>query len=669
MIQLLEGRQLLSAYLPDLNFAEGGVISGSTDRADLVLFQGNQQFVSFANQTSFRKIQVSRRLEGGGLDLRFASDLNEMRLGTTVSAGTVLADDKLMVALGSYTSKNSAQIALLNSDGERSTDFATNGIVTISFPSPVTGATITGSKIVSLGQSASNYYALAHVSISTTSSIAQQASVLVRIKSNGLIDSTFGKSGFKTLAIASSAVKVNPVMSTDSADRLVALVYSDSTPQLHRYSTAGAPDTTFASAGRLNVSNISIVKQPSLTIQNNNSILIGTNSSSQSALYRYSPDGSLDTTFGNNGKVELRINNNTNNGDVDLAATVQTLQVLDNGKIAAIDGSAMFRLNEDGSADTSFDTDGQAYVPYSSQPAIDGVGRLVVYGELRYAARAVATLTPNGVLYIQGDDLDNNINVRLIRSTVRISSGNVYDFPAKSITRITTDMLKGNDVLTISYDKPHAIHLGDGNDQVFCSSMNVTVHGGTGNDTIVTGTGNDYILPEAGNDSVDSGDGIDTILDGIDSTVTDSDNDFVNAGTGNDLIKLAFGNNTIWAGDGDDSIRTGEGNDSIFAGLGKDTIRTAGGNDTLDGGGGRDQLIAGNGNDLLIGGSHDDVLIAGPGKDSIYGNSGNDLIIAYDTQDTLSDIIDPGSGIDTLYGDNLDAPSNAETLLRQPFTA
>jgi Ca2+-binding RTX toxin-like protein len=96
-----------------------------------------------------------------------------------------------------------------------------------------------------------------------------------------------------------------------------------------------------------------------------------------------------------------------------------------------------------------------------------------------------------------------------------------------------------------------------------------------------------------------------------------------------------------------------DGDDLVTVGPGVRGVRIEGGagNDTLIGGANADSLFGQSGNDLLIGGA---------GADSLDGGDGNDLFY---TLDGVGDVVNGGTGTDTLYGDLADARQLVEDML------
>ena len=90
---------------------------------------------------------------------------------------------------------------------------------------------------------------------------------------------------------------------------------------------------------------------------------------------------------------------------------------------------------------------------------------------------------------------------------------------------------------------------------------------------------------------------------------------------------------------GMDTISGGWGDDSLFGGTG---------NDTLNGDQNDDFLSGDEGNDTLNGGTGRDTLFGGTGADKMNGGAGDDYVMITSFADMASDIIDGGSGVDTL---------------------
>ena len=228
-----------------------------------------------------------------------------------------------------------------------------------------------------------------------------------------------------------------------------------------------------------------------------------------------------------------------------------------------------------------------------------------------------------------------------------------------------------------------------GPDQLHGRGGGDTIRGGGGGDTAYGGAGNDDIRGESGTDFLVGDDGDDKLNGGFDS-------DVIYAGDGDDELSGGFGNDTLGGGAGDDQILGGGGNDDLLGEPGDDTLAGNAGADTLsggadsdtvdyanytspvtvdlDGGNGDDGIegegdsvaadvenaIGGSGADTLIGNPQQNVLVGAAGDDTIDGGANNDNLIGASGSDTLHsvdtvlDIVDCGTDIDTVESDPID---------------
>ena len=126
---------------------------------------------------------------------------------------------------------------------------------------------------------------------------------------------------------------------------------------LARYNRDGSLDTTFGANGQITGFNAAGV-----AIQSDGKIVVGCSfyigSNTDFGLIRYNPDGSLDTSFGMDGKVSASISA--------VYDIVQSIAIQSDGKIVAAGYTAdtaysfaVARFNADGSLDTTFDGDGK----------------------------------------------------------------------------------------------------------------------------------------------------------------------------------------------------------------------------------------------------------------------------------------------------------------------
>lgn len=151
---------------------------------------------------------------------------------------------------------------------------------------------------------------------------------------------------------------------------------------LARYNADGSLDTSFGNGGKLipDFGSTSGVP-PSVAIQSDARIVVATSLSSNFALSRFNSDGSLDMTFDGDGKVTTDFP-----GYLDHAFDVA---IQADGKIVVVGGSggdfALARYNTNGSLDTTFDGDGKVTTDFGFGEAAYGLaiqadGKIVAAG-------------------------------------------------------------------------------------------------------------------------------------------------------------------------------------------------------------------------------------------------------------------------------------------------
>jgi uncharacterized delta-60 repeat protein len=135
---------------------------------------------------------------------------------------------------------------------------------------------------------------------------------------------------------------------------------------LARYNADGSLDSSFGTGGKVLLVESGHQTSGGLIIQPDGKIivLVGGQIISQSVLkvYRFNPDGSLDTTFGTNGKVSHNVEQGSAGSDSVLQpdGKIVISGIVQSGGAVR---SAVFRLNTDGALDAGFNAVGYAIAP------------------------------------------------------------------------------------------------------------------------------------------------------------------------------------------------------------------------------------------------------------------------------------------------------------------
>ncbi len=200
-----------------------------------------------------------------------------------------------------------------------------------------------------------------------------------------------------------------------------------------RYNTNGTLDNTFGGDGKVTTDiGTSYDEGYDVAIQQDGKIVVAgssynTSGNSDFAVVRYNTDGSLDNTFSDDGKVTTKIGSSDDVG--------YSLSIQQDGKIVVAGysfqgGKAVFalvRYNADGSLDNSFDSDGKVTTAIGNG---DDIGWSV-------------TLQPDGKILLAGlSSNGSDYDFALLRYNTNGSLDNSFDGDGK----VTTAIGSGDDV-------------------------------------------------------------------------------------------------------------------------------------------------------------------------------------------------------------------------------
>jgi uncharacterized delta-60 repeat protein len=313
------------------------------------------------NQSGFGVVRYTPR---GRLDLTFGSRGKVIttfarpgggRLAYGSAEDVALQPDGRIVAAGNVTNvvdESKSVLVRYTSRGALDTSFGTGGKT---FSAAAAGALALqpDGKIVIAGSGETPSERLPHF-------------LVARLTRRGRIDRSFGSGGSVVTTLGSlghgSDVAIQPDGRIVVVGRL--LVRGGYQLGLARYLPNGRIDTSFGADGAV-VTNFAVYAQPALALQPDGKIVAacGLSRPNRFGLARYTADGKLDPTFGEGGKVRTRF------GRFGAAerSVARDVALTPNGKIlvaGSISGDfALARYNRDGSLDTSFGEDGVVRTP------------------------------------------------------------------------------------------------------------------------------------------------------------------------------------------------------------------------------------------------------------------------------------------------------------------
>ncbi|MCC7307089.1 MAG: VCBS repeat-containing protein, partial [Acidobacteria bacterium] len=336
----------------DPTFGVGGFIRGSLFSANKMALQPDGRIVTTgAGSSGTSSVFVTARFNtDGSFDESFGNGgFVQTDIGAyedTPRSVAIAPDGKIVVVGVSYhgggTGSRAFATVRYNVDGTLDTSFGGTGMVVTdqnpAYPSYQFNEGFT-------------------VAVQSDSRVVVAGTGMVRYNANGTLDTSFGTNG---------GLLTNPISPQDITvsleGRIVAVgSISEGASDIGvlRYTPQGTLDQTFASGGlaRLEMFRGYDAAQ-AIVIQQDGKIIAGGGGTDfgghQFAVARYNLDGSLDTTFSDDGKAYARV----------VSAGARGIAVQQDGKVVAVgvkdqtsgsyDDFALVRWNADGSADTTF---------------------------------------------------------------------------------------------------------------------------------------------------------------------------------------------------------------------------------------------------------------------------------------------------------------------------
>ncbi|HEX6179836.1 MAG TPA: putative Ig domain-containing protein, partial [Chitinophagaceae bacterium] len=256
---------------------------------------------------------------------------------------------------------------------------------------------------------------------------------VARFNPDGTPDATFGNNGkvqtpfFHSYSIGNFSGAAAQALAIQSDGKIIAAGEANA-PNLHtgfalaRYNPNGSPDATFGNNGKVETlfptESFSYSRSYvyALAMQSDGKILAGgttdyLGSYSSFAIARYNADGSLDSTFDNDGLVKTFFGSGS-------ISFIRSLAVQTDGKIIAAGNAkqganyvfTLVRYNPDGSLDASFSTDGIEQTDFGSN-SLSGITSVIVQNDGKIVAvGSVSAGTTNRLFAVARYNSDGSLD-------------------------------------------------------------------------------------------------------------------------------------------------------------------------------------------------------------------------------------------------------------------
>ncbi len=352
----------------DITFGNNGIVTApNTSIREMgykILLQddGKILLAGFQEDNNIRDFAVARYNPDGSLDNSFGSSglvIFDAGTGSDAAWSMALQDDGKIILAGTvyhqFSSVDDMAMVRLNSDGTPDNSFGTAGFVFTDIDQHWDNANDIAlqpdGKILLAGEGYAN---------------DKRNVCVVRYNSNGGLDASFGTGGIALFAIGTGDDRTESI-SLQSDGKILTCGYFDDgvddQTYVARFNTDGSVDNTFGNNGRATLDiggNNDRLKD--LYLLDNGNILAGgftTNSSNETdyLILRYLPDGTLDNGFGSNGIMMHNVGAND---------FLSEIAVQSDGKILTAGGAfsfEMLRLLENGSRDPGFGDNGMISTP------------------------------------------------------------------------------------------------------------------------------------------------------------------------------------------------------------------------------------------------------------------------------------------------------------------
>ncbi len=366
----------------DSSFGSNGkqftdISSGGDETAYDILLTSDNKIV-LAGYTGYYSFAVTRYTASGTPDSTFNHTAYQTGIAVTdpsFEPFAILQNDNGIVLSGSAINGSTEAFVLekFTSSGSIDSSFGVNGFVYTNVDS------LTDVARNILRQQDDKF-------IVTGNTMNADVSTLVRYYANGKIDSSFNKIGKALQSYNQGSTIFNAVQITSDKKIVAGGITTDSTGTallIARYNEKGVPDSSFGVNGKQITNFGRDVFGNTLVIQNDGKYILTSNI----AIVRYTVSGQLDSTFNGNGKLVTAATTDTL---MPAAALQQDSKIILAGttfdESTSVYKYAVYRLNTDGSYDTTFGHTGKIFNSFtfgSSVGTCTGVqpnGKILVGG-------------------------------------------------------------------------------------------------------------------------------------------------------------------------------------------------------------------------------------------------------------------------------------------------
>jgi uncharacterized delta-60 repeat protein len=405
-----------------------GFGTGNYAAASSVAIQRDREIVAagshFPADAVWPDFALARYRRDGSLDPRFGTAgrlLGGFRDGADASSVAIQADGRIVIG---GESEGGFTLVRYLPDGRLDRSFGANGIVLTSFGAPRDAG------IESLALQADGKIVVAGWWNAPPSLVG---AALVRYLPDGSVDPSFGSRGRVPLDFGVGAVAIQPdgkivVAGVGKADFALARFLPSGTLD----PTFGAGGEVFTEVGQASAASALAVEPDGKIVVAGSALPIGNQPASEIALARYLADGSLDPSFGSGGKVQTAFGSRITYASSVALAPDGTIAVAGVARAPAtgtnaVSDFALVRYRSDGSLDTGFGDGGRVVTDFTPSTWVASLSATRAKRGVRLRWRTLAEADTRGFyVYRQTRHGRVRLNTRLIAGKGTIDRGASY---------------------------------------------------------------------------------------------------------------------------------------------------------------------------------------------------------------------------------------------------
>lgn len=460
-------------------------LGGSNDSISKCLIQSDGKIILIG--TAFGNFTAIKLSGFGVLDKNFGTNgvaTTDFGGNDIALSGSIQQDGKLLISGSSSWGTPSSDLALVRllENGNTDTSFGVNGKVSIDFAQYDTADSVSLQPDGRIFIGGHSYYK------------NNDDFIGVRLNTNGSLDSTFGFGGLTNTDLGSGDFGYSTLVLTDKS--LLIAGRSGGAFAVVKYISNGQLDSTFGQSGKsiLGYFGASDTVKIAISPIDGKIYLAGDTLAGVNrdfAILRLNANGSIDTSFGNQGRATYDFNGR-NDYLSDVLVTTEGKVILTGSSSG--DFSAL-RINSDGNLDLSFGTNGQLVTDIggindtSYGAALQSDGKLVIAGSsngnfaaVRYSSIGVLDQTfgnlPTYVLNANNTTVDEGKIVAITLTTQYLDAGTIVPYVVSGISSsdLTSGVLSGS--FTTSLSGQSTILLAISNDQLSEGTETLTFQAG-----------------------------------------------------------------------------------------------------------------------------------------------------------------------------------------------